>query len=133
MSNGVYILLIFGGILLIPLIVVVLVLVFVSTSRKKKNQTYAGRTAGRIEKIVHRGSDFPWIIYVTYSVNGVQYQMKESAKLKCETMKAGPVPVGQRKTFVLGPVKPGDTVTVCYDVNSPDKAIIYGNDGIMTG
>lgn len=59
--------------------------------------------------------DIPWVIYVSYSVNDVNYEIKKSVKLKSETIKIGVIPIGQRKTFVLSAIKEGDRVTVCYE------------------
>lgn len=38
-----------------------------------------------------------------------------------------------KKTFVLGAVQEGDSVTILYDEKNPQKAVIYGNDGLITG
>ena len=47
--------------------------------------------------------------------------------MKSETIKVGKIPVGQRKTFVIGPLDVGDAVTVKYDEKNPARAIIAGN------
>ncbi len=41
--------------------------------------------------------------------------------------------MGVKKTFVLGSVQEGDSVTILYDEKNPQKAVISGNDGLMTG
>lgn len=132
MSDGMMILLIFALIILVPLTGVFLVLGISRARRKKKNRNYTGRVYGEVLKIVDRGLDFPWVIHVAYTVNGIEYTMKETAKLKSETIKLGPIPIGQRKTFVMGPVSAGDPVLIRYDEQDPRKAIIDGNEGAIT-
>lgn len=131
-SNGVVILIFFAGIVLIPLAVVLLILGISKALRKKKIAAYTGRAQGRIEGIVSKGLDHPWVIEVSYTVDGIDYCIKETAKLKSHAIKVGGIPIGQKKTFVLGPVKEGDAVTVCYDQANPEKALILGNDGVVT-
>lgn len=132
MSDGAMIILMFALLIFVPLICVFTVLGILRARRKRKNETYTGTVQGRVLDIVDKGLDHPWVIHVIYDVNGVGYSIRETAKLKSETIKAGPIPIGQRKTFVMGPVSIGDRVTVKYDVNDPQKAIIAGNDGVMT-
>lgn len=133
MSDGMMVLLIFAIIIVVPALTVFLILASAKARRKKKIETYTGSTQGLIEKISTRGVDAPWIIYVAYRVDGVEYRIRETAKLKSETIRLGKIPIGQKKTFVLGPVREGDFVTIKYDLNNPAKAIILGNEGLMTG
>lgn len=131
-SDEIKILLILGGIIMLPLIVVFSVLAVNKTIKKRKRLVYTESTQGTVLKIVNKGLDSPWVIYVSYSVNGISYEIKETAKLKSQTIKMGPMPIGQKKTFVLGPIKERDSVTIYYDCKDPKKAFIYGNDGVMT-
>ena len=63
------------------------------------------------------------MITVSYNVNGQDYMVKETVKLKTETLKAGIIPIGQKKTFVMGDVKAGDEIKVRYDEKRPEKAL----------
>ena len=132
-SDGVMILLIFAGILLVPLAVVLLVLSISKTRRKQKLAAYTGRTTGQVEKILSRGLDHPWVIVVRYTVDGREYRVKETAKIKNRAIKLGKIPIGQRKSFVLGPIEVGSPLTICYDPQRPQNALILGNDGVLTG
>ncbi len=132
-SDGVMILLIFAGILLVPLAVVLLVLSISKTRRKQKLAAYTGRTTGQVEKILSRGLDHPWVIVARYTVDGREYRVKETAKIKNRAIKLGKIPIGQRKSFVLGPIAVGSPLTICYDPQRPQNALILGNDGVLTG
>ena len=132
MSDGAMIIIIFTAIILVPTAVVFMVLSINKSKRKKKNETYTGIADGTVMRIVDKGIDSPWVIHVSYMVDGKRYEIKETAKLKSETIKLGSVPVGQRKTFVMESLAEGDKVTVKYDVNRPEKAIIAGNEGVVT-
>lgn len=127
------ILLIFALLIIVPFVVVLMILTINKSRREKKKASYTGITQGIIQKIVFKGLDHPWVIYVRYNVNGVNYEIKETAKLKATAIKIGKVPIGQRKTFVLGQVKEGDYVEIRYDKKEPRKAIIYKNNGSLTG
>lgn len=133
LSDGVMIIIIFAAIILIPTIVVFIVLGISKNSRKRKKNNYMGITQGRVIRIVDKGLDYPWVIHVQYKVNGIDYEIKETAKMKSTAIKVAGIPVGQRKTFVLGVVKEGDLLEIHYDEDYPEKAIIYGNDGVVTG
>lgn len=132
MSDGAMIIIIFTAIILVPTAVVFIMLSINKSKRKKKNETYTGIADGTVMRIVDKGIDFPWVIHVSYMADGKRYEIKETAKLKSETIKLGPVPVGQRKIFAMGSLTEGDKVTVKYDVNRPEKAIIAGNEGVVT-
>lgn len=133
LSNGAMIIIIFAAIILIPTIVVFIVLGISKNSRKRKKNNYMGITQGRVIRIVDKGLDYPWVIHVQYKVNGIDYKIKETAKMKSTAIKVAGIPVGQRKTFVLGAVKEGDLLEIHYDEDHPERAIIYGNDGVVTG
>ena len=133
LSDGAMIIIIFAAIILIPTIVVFSVLGISKNSRKRKKNNYMGITQGRVIRIGDKGLDYPWVIHVQYKVNGIGYEIKETAKMKSTAIKVAGIPVGQRKTFVLGAVKEGDLLEIRYDEAHPERAIIYGNDGVVTG
>ncbi|HHU02966.1 MAG TPA: hypothetical protein GXZ91_07530 [Christensenellaceae bacterium] len=130
-NNIAMILLIFGLIVIIPTTIVAIVISTVRRNRNKKKKLYSGITKGRIDRIQHKGLDCPDIVYVSYNVNGVEYSIKETLKLKSEAIKLGGIPIGQRKTYKLGKISEGDYVTVQYDEANPQNAIITDNDGII--
>ena len=132
MSDGMMIILIFGLIIIIPIIVVFSVLFASKSIRERKKKTYTGHVKGTVLKIGGGGLERPYIIYVEYTVDGVSYRIKETAKVKTEAIKIGKIPIGQKKKFVIGQISKGDTVDVQYDERNPKKAIISGNDGLAT-
>lgn len=132
MNDGIMILLIFATIIVIPTGIAFMILAINRRNRRKKISSYTGVTSGKILKITNKGLDYPYVIQVGYSVNGVNYEIKETAKLKSQIIKAGFLPIGQKKVFVLGEVKTGDFVKIHYDENNPQKGIIYGNEGTVT-
>lgn len=132
LSDGAMIVLIFGGIILIPLLVVLIVLAAAKRRRKRKYEKYQGMTMGTVTYIRPGGIEHPSVIYAVYHVNGREYQIKETAKLKSRAIKVGKIPVGQMKSFVMGPVEPGDQIQIRYDESRPERAIICGNDGVLT-
>ena len=85
MSDGMMIILIFAGIILLPLAAVFLVLSISRASRRRKLVKYTGQTQGQIERISHRGIDGPWVIAARYTVDGQTYRIKETAKLRSQT------------------------------------------------
>lgn len=87
-------------------------------------------TLGKVIKITSKGIDSSTIVEVEYQVNNENYIIKESLKLKSETIKIGIIPIGQRKKPKVN-CKVGDTITIEYDENNPDKGHIKGNDGMM--
>lgn len=133
LSDGVKIIITFAAIILIPTIVVFIILGISKNNRKRKKRNYRGITQGKVIRIVDKGMDYPWVIHVQYNVNGCDYKIKETAKMKSTAIKIAGIPVGQRKTFVLGNIKEGDLIEIHYDEDHPEKAIIYGNDGVVTG
>lgn len=133
LSDGAKIIIIFAVIILIPAIVVFIILGISKSNRKRKKRNYRGITQGKVIRIVDKGMDYPWVIHVQYNVNGHDYKIKETAKMKSTAIKIAGIPVGQRKTFVLGNIKEGDLIEIHYDEDHPEKAIIYGNDGVVTG
>ncbi|MBS4967406.1 MAG: hypothetical protein KHZ73_00885 [Lachnospiraceae bacterium] len=133
LSDEAMIIIIFAAIILIPTIVVFIVLGISKNSRKRKKNNYMGIAQGRVIRIVDKGLDYPWVIHVQYKVNGIDYEIKETAKMRSTAIKVAGIPVGQRKTFVLGVVKEGDLLEIRYDEAHPERAVIYHNDGVVTG
>lgn len=132
-SDGAMILIMFGLIVFVPLAIVALVLLTARSRRERKKKNYKGFAQGIVEEIRPGGLDHPDVLCVSYSVDGIQYRVKESLKLKSELIKLGGIPVGQRKTYKMGKLSAGDLVTVQYDERKPGRAIILGNDGMVTG
>lgn len=124
---------IFTAIILIPTIVVFIILGINKNNKKKKKNNYMGITKGRVIRIVDKSLDYPWVIHVQYKVNGIDYEIRETAKMKSTAIKIVGIPVGQRKTFVLGDVKEGDLLEIRYEEEHPERTIIYSNDGVVTG
>lgn len=133
LSDGAMIALIFGGIVLIPLAAVLIVLAVAKKRRKGKYEKCRGMTLGTVTWIRPGGIDHPSVIHAVYHVNGKEYQIRETAKLKTRTIKVGKIPVGQKKSFVMGAVSQGDQIWIRYDERRPERAIICGNDGVVTG
>lgn len=133
LSDGAMIVLIFGGIVLIPFVTVLIVLAAAKKRRKRKYEKYRGMVLGTVTWIRPGGIDHPSVIHAVYHVNGKEYQIKETAKLKSRTIKVGKIPVGQKKSFVMGAVAQGDQIWIRYDERRPERAIICGNDGVVTG
>lgn len=133
LTDGMMIILIFVLILFIPLIVVFIVLAIYKCRRDHKKKTYKGITQGTVVKIAKKGLDHPWVIHVSYKVNGREYTIKETTKLKSAAIKIGKIPIGQKKTFVLGKIGEGDLVEIHYDETCPENAVIYKNEGVVTG
>lgn len=132
-GDGVMILIIFGIIIFVPLIIVFTVLIVSKKKRQRKKETYMGKTYGKVIRIVDKGLDYPYVLYVQYQVNGMTYKIRETAKMKSSAIRVAGIPIGQRKTFVLGRVQEGDMLEIRYDERHPEKAIIYRNDGVVTG
>lgn len=115
----------------IPLIVVIWILLAIKHNRNRKKRIYSGKTEGRIDKIYSRGLEYPTVMVVTYFVDGIEYHIKETVKVKSEMIKMGSIPIGQRKAYRMGNLSVGSYVTVQYDLQKPKNAIIPENDGIM--
>lgn len=133
LTDGMMIILIFVIILFIPIIVALIVFAIGRRIRNYKKKRYRGITQGTITKISKKGLDSPWVIHVSYQVNGREYKIKETAKLKSSAIRIGKIPVGQKKTFVLGKIKEGDLLEIHYEETCPEKAFIFRNNGILTG
>ena len=100
--------------------------------RARQIAAFKGIAQGTIQKIVDKDCDRPIYIYASYKVGGVEYQLKEAARWKVQTLKLGWLPVGTRQTLGLGNIHVGDTVEIHYSKEDPQDAFIYGNDGSRT-
>lgn len=133
MNNGIMILLIFAIIILAPLLCVYLVYRISKHNRAEKNKRCTMETQGEIVKLKLKSGDGPFVITVRYEVDFTNYMIKESVKLKSTAIKAGKIPIGQKKTPVIGEIKEGTSVTVRYNPNNPEEAFVKGNEGFITG
>ena len=85
-------------------------------------------TNGTVIELKLKGIDSPAVVVVEYEVDGKTYTIKETLKLKSETIKLGFLPIGQRKVPKVKCEK-GEQVIVIYDEKKPQKGHIKGNDG----
>ena len=131
MNDGMMIFIIFGLIIMLPIIVTAAILCVIKHRRSRKKKIYSGVTKGRVDEIKIKGLDYPNIMYVTYFVDGAEYHIKETVKMKSEAIKIGGIPVGQRNSYQMGNISVGDSVTIQYDPSNPAKALIAENDGTV--
>lgn len=132
-SAGGMILLIFLLILGVPTLVILLIVKSSQFLRKRKLAAYTGRTQGNVHRLKRGGLDHPDVIEVWYIVDGTQYQLRETVKLKSEWIKVGGIPIGQRKVYRMGNVDVGDSVAVQYDKGNPAQGLLPDNEGVITG
>lgn len=71
------------------------------------------------------------MIVVSYTVEGQEYQIKESVKLKSKAIKIGFLPIGQERYPAMGEIKKGTVVKVKYNSSDPARAYLVDNVGIM--
>lgn len=83
---------------------------------------------GIVLSVKSKGIDNPTVMTVEYKVKKETYKLKETIKLKSESIKFLFIPIGQKKVPVMEVVK-GQEVIVIYDVKNPKKAYIKGNEG----
>ncbi len=95
--------------------------------RKEKLAETGAKTEGIITKFRLRGVDSSSVITVAYEVDGVEYSVTESVRMKSEAIRLGPIPIGQRQVPVMGAVEEETKVTVIYDPKDPKKAVIGEN------
>lgn len=129
MNGGLWILLIFTLLLSIPAAAVVLVLHLAAQRRKNKAARCTASVLGTVTNLSRKGIDRPTVITVEYQANGQLWHVSESLKLRSEAIRIGKIPIGQRKTPVLGRVEIGDTLPVRYCPEAPSIALIEGNEG----
>ncbi|OZG67349.1 DUF3592 domain-containing protein [Bifidobacterium eulemuris] len=114
---------------MIPIVIITIVVLFGNPGRKGRIRSMTAQCPGLVLSVKTHGIDTPWRIRVRYEVDGIAYEVVESLALKSSVIKAGPIPIGQRKTPVMGLVREGDTVTVIYNPDKPSKSHIQHNDG----
>ena len=95
--------------------------------RKEKLAETGTKTEGIITEFRLRGVDSSSVITVAYEAGGVAYSITESVRMKSETIRLVPIPIGQRQVPVMGAVEEGTKVTVIYDPKDPRKAVIGEN------
>lgn len=86
-------------------------------------------TMGEVLALKDKGLEAPTVITVRYTVAGRDYELKESLKLKTETIRLCGIPVGQRKRLALAHARVGGKVAVMYDPETPEKAFLPENLG----
>jgi len=104
--------------------------------RKSKKRLCSSITVGEVTQLKVQGLDRPTMITVSYSVNGKDYQITETLKLKSKVKKIGFLPIGQKKISVIEhrtgvEVIKGCEVKVNYNPNTPSMAYITDNIGIF--
>lgn len=82
---------------------------------------------GRVVGFHSYGGDFATVIFVRYTVHGREFELKENARYKNEAIRAGKIPIGQRKAPVLGDISVGDAVAVMYNPKKPSDAYLRDN------
>ena len=86
---------------------------------------------GVVKEIRVKSNDIT-LIFVTYWVNGQEYELQESLKYTGEAIKIGFLPVGQRRRPVIGLKEIGESIDVSYNPNNPEEAFVTDNVGIWT-
>ena len=94
---------------------------------KKSNCTET--TQGIIKGLKSKGMDFPTMVTVEYQVNGVNYEVVESLKLKSEVIKFVFLPIGQNRVPTMGDTRVGSAAQVNYNPMNPKEAFITKNTG----
>lgn len=94
---------------------------------KKANCTQT--VVGCVRERKSKGLDYPTMITVEYQVGGNIYRVTESIKLKSKVIKLGFLPIGQRKSPVMGNTAVGSSAMVSYNPSNPEEAFITHNIG----
>ncbi|MCI5967320.1 MAG: hypothetical protein MRZ42_02915 [Tenericutes bacterium] len=85
---------------------------------------------GTVIDLILKGNKCPTIVVAEYEIEGKKYTIKETLKLKSETIKLGIFPIGQKKTPKVR-CKKGEQIIIEYDEKHPEKGHIKGNDGFL--
>lgn len=133
MTDGIVILIFFLVLISGPAAAVGIVFLCLRKNRESKKKAYKGRTVGRVVRIKPGIGHQPAVLFVSYEADGNQYEISETVKLRSQAIRFHGIPIGQQKTWRLGPLQVGDPVTVQYLCENPAFALIAGNDGFMTG
>ncbi|SFI09830.1 hypothetical protein SAMN04487830_12229 [Pseudobutyrivibrio sp. OR37] len=88
-------------------------------------------TTGKIKELRSRGLNKATMIIVEYCVDGVTYEVQEGIKLKSEAIKIGFIPIGQKKSPVMGDVSVGSNTSISYNPQNPAEAFITNNRGFL--
>ena len=131
MTDGIVIVIFFLVLISGPAITVGIVLFCLRENRESMKKAYAGRTVGRVVRIKPGVGHQPSVLFVSYQVDGNQYEISETIKLKSQAIRFYGIPIGQHKTWRLGPLQEGDPVTIQYHCENPGFALIAGNDGFV--
>lgn len=99
--------------------------------RAKKRKRCTQVVEGVVTNLKSRGLDSPTVISVEYQVDGKSYIVKESIKLRNETIKIGFLPIGQRGVPRMGDTTVGSAASINYNPSNPTEAYISKNIGIM--
>ena len=98
---------------------------------RKNRKKYDSSVIGTVVEVRSRGMDYPTRIVVEYTVDGKIYTVSETIRLKSRSVKAGFLPVGQKKTPVMGDTRVGAGAEVLYRREKPSDAVIKENRGIQ--
>lgn len=89
------------------------------------------KTIGKVVRLYSKGSNFPFMMRVEYTVNNKTYFVEESVKLKNDKIKNNFLIVGQKQVPVIHELVVGKELTVMYNPNKPKRAYIKENIGII--
>jgi len=117
-------------IIAIIIIAILVPIIFLLIKRMKKKLYASYTTEGTVINLKSKGLQHPTIITVKYVVDSVDYELKESVKLKNEFIKIGFIPIGHKLKPVIN-TRIGSRLTVAYDPNSPDNAYLIDNKGVI--
>lgn len=86
-------------------------------------------TIGKVVRLYDKGNEFPFMMQVSYTVDGKTYCIEESVKLINEKVNKGFFLIGQRQVPAIHELEIGRQVTVLYNPNKPKMAYIKENVG----
>lgn len=89
-------------------------------------------TMGTVVQIQDHGIEEPTVVSVGYSVNGNNYRLTETLKVKDERWRFRHFRAARKKRFVMGRVKVGSKVRVMYSPQHPAKAFLRDNIGVWS-
>ncbi|MGN0342018.1 MAG: hypothetical protein ACI4DO_04415 [Roseburia sp.] len=84
---------------------------------------------GYVKELKVKGQDSPTMISVEYKVDGNNYVVTESLKLKSAKIKLGFLPIGQKRVPVMGNTVVGSSAMVSYNPCNPAESFITNNNG----
>lgn len=99
---------------------------------KKRLRESGAVCQGSVVRLTGWSQSKPAVIYVRYTVNGTDYQLRETMKVRHRAIRIGRIPIGQRVEFRMGNVRVGDMAAVCYDAARPSRACLRDNTGFWT-